>query len=245
MCGKICDVKNYLINLAEDRARLDYQVGQFRRLGLDFERVEGFRDDRAEFSAFRWWCAVLRPVVKGEIGCALSHRQVYRRMSEHGEACAAVFEDDVVLSPRIAEALPMAEALCRRNPGAVVLLSDHRLGNSRAGLAGGETALSIAEAERDFCMEGYVIGRAAAEALARAQGKIRVPADSWKYFRGKGWVKLFRFEPALCCQANETFGSRIGEYYVVGDKSLPVRCWWKARRAVGVAIDWLLDGGGC
>lgn len=236
-------MKSYLINLEEDQTRLDFQVGQFHRLGLDFERIEGCRDYRAEFSAFRWWCAVLRPVVKGEIGCALSHREIYRRMVERGEACATVFEDDVVLSLRVAEALPMAEALCRKDPLAVVLLSDHRQGNRRDSLAGSGDSLSIVEADWDFCMEGYVIGLAAARALARAQKKIRVPADSWKYFSRKGWLNLYRFKPALCCQANEMFDSRIGDYYVVGNRPFWVKCWWKVCRAVGVILDFFLDGG--
>lgn len=236
-------MKSYLVNLEEDQTRLDFQVGQFRRLGLDFERIEGCRDDRSKFSAFRWWCTVLRPVVRGEIGCALSHREIYRLMIARDEECATVFEDDVVLSLRVAEALPMAEALCRKDPLAVVLLSDHRQGNRRDSLAESGDPLSIVETDLDFCTEGYVIGRAAAKALAWAQKKIRVPADSWKYFSRKGWVNLYRFKPALCCQANEMFDSHIDEYYVVGNQPFWDKCWWKVCRAVGVMLDFLLDGG--
>ena len=236
-------MKSYLINLEEDRTRLDFQVGQFRRLGLDFERVEGRRDDRAEFSAFRWWCAVLRPVVKGEIGCALSHREIYRLMVERGEACAAVFEDDVRFSPQIGVALQLAYAACRRNPKLVVLLGDHRRLKKGEPLAAAGVPLDVVPEDRADCAEGYVLGIEAARALESEQRRVRIPADYWSYFRKKGWIDLQRVIPPVTQQATDDYASSLGRRYVVAEHGLIVRLWWKFRRFVGAFVDCVLDGG--
>lgn len=243
MCGKMLGVKRYLINLAEDVERLDFQVRQFRRLGLDFERVEGCRDDRSAYSAFRWWCNVLNPPAKGEVGCARSHAKIYAAMVAQNEACAAVFEDDVVFSSQIAAALELAEAVCREDPRRVVLLGDHRRTKAGEALASDADRLSVAETDWDFCTEGYVIGLEAARTLERVQRRVRVPADRWGYFRKKGWIRLSRLSPPVCGQKTAAYASTIGERPVIFGRSYPARLWWKLRRCAGVAIDAILDGG--
>lgn len=234
---------NYLINLAEDRERLARQEEQFGRIGLPFERVEACRDDDGARDRLRWWCAVLRPAVKGEIGCALSHLSVWRRMQERGEDSAAVFEDDVRLSPETGAALSCAEAACRGNPRLVVLLGDHRRTKEGEPLARAGAAFEIVPETWNQCSEGYVIGKAAAATLLRVLRRIRVPVDSWGYYRRKGWIDLMRIEPSACGQDVGAFASGLGERYVIDGKDALERLWWKARRAVGRALDAVLDGG--
>lgn len=236
-------MRNYLINLADATDRLSAQEKQFSSLSLNFERIDACRDDECEVSHLRWWCAVLRPRVKGEIGCALSHRKVYRLIAERKESCAAVFEDDVLLSPHIIEALRMAEAACLSDPQSVVLLGKHHHSKRGEQLATAAQKINISNETRDDCTEGYVIGCRAAAALAEAQRKVRSPADFWNYFRKKKWIHLKRVEPPVCGQAVERFPSQIGERYVVAERPLCERLWWKLRRIVGITIDGLLDGG--
>ena len=47
------------------------------------ERFEACRDDERSVDRFRWWCAVLRPRVKGEVGCARSHATIYEKIHYH------------------------------------------------------------------------------------------------------------------------------------------------------------------
>lgn len=234
---------NYLVNLSEARDRLEFQKDQFKSLGLCFKRFEACRDDESCVDRFRWWCVTLRPRVRGEVGCARSHATIYRKLVESGEACAAVFEDDIVLSKSMAQALVAAERKCREDPKAVVLFGDHRRFNRGEPVADEGTEIGIEPTDWDHSTEGYAIGREAAAALARAQRQVRAPADAWTYFRRKGLVHLYRATPPVCAQHPNRFGSSIGERYVVAGKPFVERCWWKFRRVIGVVLDGLLDGG--
>lgn len=84
----------------------EFHLGVDKR-ALDRERLraEGY-DEEASRRASRH----SHPMTPGEIGCALSHRQLYRTALEHGWERVLVFEDDVL--PRRAElgALPGALA---------------------------------------------------------------------------------------------------------------------------------------
>lgn len=242
-------MKRYLINLAEDGERMAAQREQFAARGLEFERVEAKTE--GELDAFRWWCAVLRPPVKGELGCAASHLECWRRLAASGEECAAVFEDDVKLGPSIREALAQAEAWCREHPRAVVLLSDHRrskegelevgsegVGSEGVGSEGvGELGVRVEGTDWDECSEGYVIGREAARSLWAKEKRTRVPVDYWGYFAQKGWIELYRTVPAVCGQEKGRFGSRLGERYVVKGELWRVRAWWRVRRIIGTLLD--------
>ena len=241
-------MKLYLINLAVDGERLETQKEQFAARGLEFERVEAKTE--GELDAFRWWCAVLRPPVKGELGCAASHMECWRRLEESGEECAAVFEDDVKMGERIKEALEAAEEWCRAHPRAVVLLSDHRrsfegeMEEARSAFARGATArqgVKVEETGWDECSEGYVIGREAAKRLGKKEKRTRVPVDYWGYFAGKGWIELYRVVPAVCGQEKERWGSRLGERWVVKGKRWRERVWWRMRRCIGRVVDRIIS----
>ena len=234
---------SYLINLDRDAERLRFQERQFAKLGLAFERVSACHDDPGEFDRFRWWCAVLRPAVRGEIGCVRSHVRVLSTMLARGEAVAAVFEDDVVLSGAAPRALAAAEAACRENPRRLVLLGDHRRAKAGEPLASADAQVIVEPTVWDFCSEGYVIGAEAAANLVRVQSRVRTTADAWGYYNHKGWVELARVTPPVSGQEVEAFESQVGVRYVVAGKGPAARCWWTLRRAVGMTLDCILDGG--
>ena len=235
-------MKNYLINLDRDKERLLMQERQFSRFDMAYERVAAI--ENAARNRFRWWCAVLRPVVKGELGCAASHCECYRRLVESGEPCAAVFEDDVALGDDVKATLGMAEKFCEEKMEAVVLLGDHRKrmsGEKPQVACNGERR--IVKAEWDNGSEGYVIGRVAAATLLSRQSPVRVPADWWRYFAKKGWIELYRSSRPVCWQPEGVFESNIGVRYVVAeDPSVARRMVWRIKRMLGVVIDTLIDG---
>lgn len=236
-------MKLYVINLDRDVERLAAQKEQFAKFGISFERIPAFQD--APRNLFRWWCAVLRPVVKGELGCAASHCECYRRQLESGSDCAAVFEDDVVCGELIGTALEEAGKFCMENPKAVVLLGNHHEGKAGC-LASGNAYdggdVKIVPETWDHCAEGYVIGREAAATLLRKQSPVRVPIDWWGYFSKKGWIDLYRIEPSVCAQQTERFLSNIGERYVANKAGFLEHVWWRIQRLIGVSLDTLMDG---
>ena len=236
-------MKCYLINLDWATDRLAFQKEQFASRGLEFERVSACLDDPLSVDRFRWWCSVLRPRVRGEVGCVLSHVKTAQLMLANEETCAAIFEDDVRLSDRVAEALCLAEKVCRRDPLQVVLLGNHHRSKRGEPFAAPEDVLAIEDESWDFGTEGYVIGWKAAKNLSRVQAKVRTYPDAWGYFRKKRWIRLSRVVPAVCGQAVDEYESSLGDRYVVAEHGVFERCWWKLRRVVGVVIGGLLDGG--
>lgn len=75
---------------------------QFDAFGIIAERVEAV-DGRAmapmerekAVSRFRWWCANGYRARDGEIGCALSHQSIYRRMVAEDIPYACILQKEI------------------------------------------------------------------------------------------------------------------------------------------------------
>jgi glycosyl transferase family 25 len=96
-------MRAYLINLARRKDRLTAMTAQFARLGLEFTPVEAV-DARTvpDCDIERWFTAAgpLGVLPKGDKCCTLSHRRAWQMLAASGESHAAIFEDDVVLTPQ-------------------------------------------------------------------------------------------------------------------------------------------------
>ena len=245
-------MKVMLINLDRDADRLAAADAQLKGLGIAYERLSAvdarampLEEKRAAVNAFRWWCAIGRPVRDGEIGCALSHFKAWEAMGADEAVC--VLEDDVVLDPRFSETLAnVARTIDVRRPQ-VVLLSNHSavtdFGNGFEGFRSAPDApFSLAPSQFDLFTEGYVITRKAAEAIRRANCPLQTPCDHWGRWVRQGHIELFHAIPTVCSQNKAGFASSTVDpgQLVVADLS-PVK--WvghKLKRLVGVALDRLL-----
>jgi glycosyl transferase family 25 len=98
----------YLINLARRADRLAAMTAQFARLGLEFTPVEAL-DARAQpqEAVDKWFAATgpLGALPLGDKCCTLSHRRAWEMFVASGEAHAAIFEDDIILTPQAASLL--------------------------------------------------------------------------------------------------------------------------------------------
>jgi glycosyl transferase family 25 len=101
-----------VINLQRSADRLAHMSCVFTALGATFERIEAV--DGAQLSeqivtrvnaANRW----IRPLVRPEIGCLLSHRACWQSVANGSAPFAAIFEDDVHLSSAAAPLLRSAQ----------------------------------------------------------------------------------------------------------------------------------------
>lgn len=91
----------FIINLPKDKNRKAFQEKQMKTLGLSYEFVNGFYgDDEKVIASCDDELAKKehgKVLMKGEKGCAYSHRFCYERMLSEGILCALILEDDVVL----------------------------------------------------------------------------------------------------------------------------------------------------
>ena len=97
----------YIINLDEDRDRLDAITRQLDDQGLAFTRFPAFRGTNIPE---RWKPQFEdSPLGDGEIGCYASHLQCMADMLDTNESARVILEDDAVLSdnfPELLELLP-------------------------------------------------------------------------------------------------------------------------------------------
>lgn len=253
------NMKVFLINLDKDVDRLAAFDEQAKRLGVEYERVSAvYAKDEIQSgrlkvaeveSRFRCWCAVGQTLTPGEIGCALSHQLVYRRMLEKGIDLACVLEDDVVLDERFPKVLAEVERWYDRTRSSVVLLSNHsesggQLGDGVTGFLSpsGQTETQIKSSAGDYFAEGYVLGSVAATALLRENSPLIVPADHWPRWVRHGAIELCHAFPTVCSQNKTTFASATRP---TAEKSVRERgiAYWifrKSYRTVGVLLDRIL-----
>lgn len=207
-------MKVFVVNLERDVARRQSIVRQCSALGLDFEITKGVygaamsTDAKArdyEDRKAKWRLA--RSMSPAEIGCALSHVNVYRRMEEEGIEAALILEDDVVLPPELPSILLDANKLLRRDRPEVWLLSP---GRGKAG-SGGHTLMDgkyqVQKYLSGYFTSSYVLNRAAARSLRTELYPVGDVADCWGRLARYRVADIFVVSPAVVKQDQSLFGS--------------------------------------
>jgi glycosyl transferase family 25 len=93
----------WVLNLKSDTQRLDFMSKQLKALGLDFTVVEALDGDRLSESDWKLYSKDRarkfsgRELVRGEVGCALSHARMWARIVREDIPEALIFEDDVYI----------------------------------------------------------------------------------------------------------------------------------------------------
>jgi glycosyl transferase, family 25 len=111
-------LKAYVINMDRSEDRLTHMRQEFGRVGLSFERVAGI--DGASLAAdvvddFRRNRIAAKPDgwQPAEIGCFFGHFEAWRRIAQGPDSWAAVFEDDIHVSPDLVPLLASADWIPR------------------------------------------------------------------------------------------------------------------------------------
>lgn len=234
-------MKVFLINLDKDVDRLKAADVQLRHLGVEYERVSGVYvkempevDRKRAVNRFRWWCAIGRPIVSAEIGCALSHYNIYRSMKPGEAVC--ILEDDVIMTDDFPCRLKEVESFVDARRPQIIMLSSHNWLQSGSGIVRNKTAM---------CTDAYVITQPAAVALLKANLPMQVPCDHWWRWGQKGIIELYHALPTTVTQNQAQFGTSTQANADVVSKYPPLKwCLHKAKRLVGKTIDRLLIGFG-
>ncbi len=231
-------MKVFLINLAKNPERMAYVGGQLDKLGVAYERLDAVygkdlsrEEMRERVNDFRFWCACGSYPTPGEVGCALSHAQIYQRMVDEDIPYACILEDDVKIAPTFPRILQRVMAWVNPQDNQVILLSAH------GALPRNEEIIEpIAGA---MCTDGYVITRKAAQAILRANYPVVTVADAWSRWAKRGLIKMWRIYPTTIEQNNELCGSDINLGYrkAVDVISPYERLFHYVKRIIGVLID--------
>lgn len=192
-------MRTYVINLPESVDRRNHIEVQLQTAALDYtviEAVNGRMLSAAERAALVDDEAVARfPdwLTPGAIGCALSHRVVYRRFLEDGGDAALVLEDDALLPLNAGALLGQLSAAVRPNEVALLNFRSFEAAKlSRADVVAvdGHSFVSPVQPRQLLGSLAYFVGRDAAEALAEAIVPVRVAADSWGHHAAHSPIEL-------------------------------------------------------
>ena len=104
----------FLVNLLDSTDRRGQATRQLDERGIDWHLVEAADGSRIDPDYFKFFVdgpesirLIDRNLAAGEIGCMLSHLEVYRIMIEQNLSHGIVMEDDVALSPDFSNILDM------------------------------------------------------------------------------------------------------------------------------------------
>lgn len=206
-------VTTFVVNLDKDRDRWAHVSSVLTKLCLKFERVPAVngRELTAGERALHYdpitasWRQA-RDLTPAEIGCALSHLGVYRRISKRNLPHAFVLEDDVSLSPDTPELLNALAPLMGANHARICLLSPAKGKTHLPGepLGNGYT---LQPYESGYFASSYMITRSAAEILLDDLHPVSDVADCWSRLRRLSQLEIFVVTPSLVSQKQASFGS--------------------------------------
>lgn len=246
-------MKIFVINLDRDVERMAILRRRMEDLALEYERFSAVyakalpqKEKNAAVRRFRWRCAVGRRPFDGEIGCALSHYSIFRKMIAENLPMVCILEDDVVIDERIRLVLENLEKALNPVRPQVALLSNHsdpvgqgpQDGDCGFHSLPDDRTFELRPTGWDLCTEGYVITRAGAEALLKANYPLVVPCDAWPCFARRKVIELYHAFPTACSQDKRGFLSTtaVGGF-VTEDLSWFGRIVHKLGRASGIVID--------
>lgn len=197
-------------------------VGEMRRVGMAFERVEGVEgralhcDDPSLVAPSLLTRPSFRP---GTAACALSHLAVYRRVLDAGADVALVLEDDVLLPD---DFKPLVNDIAAALSGAAVaLLNFHaprpaRLRHDRAlALPSGRQMLYPQDLAEVSSGAAYLITRQACAGLLSVNLPVASYADEWHVFNDLGAVDCVRCVSPMPVENSPMFRTTI-DYFRAG-----------------------------
>ena len=97
----------FVINLADNQDRRDAMRKQLESLPVEYEFVEAVDGSKLTEEEVDTLCQgqpeeyIARPLVRGEVGCYLSHIKVMKIIVERNIPEAIVLEDDVIINPEL------------------------------------------------------------------------------------------------------------------------------------------------
>lgn len=202
-------IKSYVINLDKDVERLNFFSENFKRLGLEFERISAVNGrnfvehDYQEFMRLRprndnkGW-------LRGQMGCFLSHFAAWELIANGTEKYCAIFEDDVHISDDLKNILQDSSWIPASADIIRLETSTNRIRLSSSPLVefSGRTAYKVRSTS--WNTGAYIISKSTAQKLVSLPLSQHQPSDVFLFnFNDSPIVnqlQILQFHPALCTQ---------------------------------------------
>ncbi|WP_380183603.1 glycosyltransferase family 25 protein [Kalamiella sp. sgz302252] len=184
----------FIINLERSVDRKNALTERCEQLGLQVEfikAVDGRVFTKAEVEKLT--AKINYAFLPGEIGCALSHQLIYKRMVEEKIDSALILEDDVTLPDYLPELIQTVSL--DKNKAEVLLLSrvNKYFKKPFKKLDGN---LNIHRTQSATTTHSYIINLPAATNLLRALFPVWMTADKWSLFEDYSLLTVNAVVPA-------------------------------------------------
>lgn len=195
-------MKTFIINLERESEKRENIKKECHKLKLDFEiynAIDGYTLSES-FIQNIVYDYPNNYLTKGEIGCALSHINVYKKIIEYNLPYALIIEDDTSFDTKLPDFL---KAFQEKNykKGIFLLTGDFDyLVNKKFNLNNFE----LFEVTKAVRASGYIITKDAAQKLINFLFPVRYEADMFKVFRLCAGIKLYATLPSLITTNEES-----------------------------------------
>jgi len=223
----------FVINLESALKRREEISSQLHALGISFEifpAVDGRKMTESELQQHYDAAKAARErekMTRAEIGCALSHLGIYRKMVEQDIPHALILEDDADLSPDLKLVLDQLEHRYTAEQEIVVLLNHvpNYLKRSRTDLMEGRKLAKT----YGLCWSshGYFITRQAAQRMLEKLHPVWIVTDHWMRFQELGIVPIRALVP-YCVGLREA--AEVSSIGTRGDKQGGFTGHWQRYR---------------
>ena len=182
-------MKTYAINLASQIKKKEHIISECKKLNLDFEiynaiNVAELSEEFINKNVLDYPNCYL---TKGEIGCALSHINIYKEIVKNNLPYALILEDDAVLNPLLEDFIKDFEKYNEKQ-GIFLLIGTFKYVKNRKTVIGRFPVYPI---ESAFNATGYIITLDAAKKMINFLFPIRYEADVFKIFSMCAGVKIY------------------------------------------------------
>lgn len=206
----------FVINLAKDAVRRESIKKQFESQNIDFEFSDGVLGSaltKEELNIFyndklakRNQC---RSLALAEIGCSLSHVNLYKYIIDHNVSHALILEDDVIIPDNFSSILKKIENNILFDKPNVYLLSPGEPKNNKGIQI--DNKYSFYRYKSGYFTSSYIINNLAAQTLFKELYPINNVADCWGRLVKFKIANIYIIYPALIEQDQDTFGSSTTE----------------------------------
>lgn len=202
-------MKIFVINLArsiERRSRLEKRLAELNIAAEFIKAVDGSALNKEELT--KHVRSLNYAFLCGEIGCALSHQFIYRKMVEENIEKALILEDDVYLPHNLKDILK--NITIETYAPQVVLLSkvNRYLAHPARRITDTHNLHRVHHATTTH---SYIINKQAARNLLDNLYPVWMVADKWALFEDYSWVRVQAVVPAPIILNDNAINSTINE----------------------------------
>lgn len=249
-------MKIFVINLKDSTHRRLKMEGQLTALNLEYEFIEAvdgriLSDEEIAKLARKTNYAFL----PGEIGCALSHQKIYKKMIDEHIEQALILEDDVILEKRLEQILAKIQ-LPKHQPNVVLLSRVNKYYKK-------ETckifdAFTLNKTQHATTAHSYIINNKGAQSLLEALFPVWMVADKWSFFEDLSLLNVHSVVPHPVSLSSESNVSTINSIkgnddinrkkkeiwnYIMQQRSFKAKIKHKYRRAIVPLFNTIINQG--